>query len=689
MERSPVNFRAFLIVALSVVGAVFCAYAYALDRAVGIALGVLLLMALAAITTFFVIRLVHKRTKLRVVAACALSFALSLIAFSIGIAEVRDWNKSSENGGYAFVSGRVCAVDTRTGYYRLYLEDPKFDGEPADGIICVNIGAADDNHAEFAACGDVVSFSAFVMTGNLVYDGVVNGSAYRTDTRYYAYVDADDIKLDFGKPTVTERFLSALKELFTENMGDRYGNIAFSMVSGDKHTLYTGISDYFSAAGLGHIMAVSGLHIGFMAMLLDFLLKKVSKKARFPIITAVLVAYAALSDFSPSAVRAVIMAVVAMASVFVGGRRDILSSLLCAFSLILAFKPFYLFEAGFLLSFGAVFGIATFGNSIARFFMRHGAPRKVAHSIATAVAVSIGITPAEIYFFNKLPVLTILVNIAVIPYVAVVFIVLIVTAVIAALGLGGALVVGKYMLMPLDAIAQGMAFSPLVDLTVYSTAAIFLSYPIMFCASEFFMMRKGKIAVVMYSIAACAALCAVGMPAVDNTLTIVPDNKNVSIVCVDGKTYIVGYMGDEYEVRSALKKLRRKRVDGIYLLKTDDSAVENIIDLRRSFDIGGVYGVNADSGVRLIENGIDFRLFDGDGMFAVEYDGGKVLGFSYGHTLFAASGANERAFSAYDYVRTMGVVNVLDDVTYYCNYGFDGQAGVYTAADGMYTMSLS
>ena len=192
-----------------------------------------------------------------------------------------------------------------------------------------------------------------------------------------------------------------------------------------------------------------------MAMLLDFLLKKLGKRIRFSIILCVLVAYAALADFSPSVVRAVIMTVVAMSSLFVGGRRDILSSLLCALSLILAVKPFYLFEVGFLLSFGAIFGIAVFGNSIARFFVRHGAHRKVAQSVGAAASVSIGITPAEIYFFNALPVLTVLVNIAVIPYVAVVFIAIVCMAVVAAMGLGGALAACKYMLIPLDMIAQG------------------------------------------------------------------------------------------------------------------------------------------------------------------------------------------------------------------------------------------
>ncbi len=688
MERAPVNFRAFLLIATAVVGAVFCAYMYAVNAVAGIILGVLLVVALAIATVVVAFLFVKKRVKLRVAAACGLAFVLGLSAFAFGAAQARKWRDGLDMGGYRYVSGRVCAVDTSTGEYRLYLEKLRLDGERADGVMCVKLNAADENYGEFVACGDTVSFPSYVIAGKLVDGYSVDGTAYRTDTRYYAAVRADELKIDFGEPNATERFLSALKALFIDNMGDRYGNIAFSMVSGDKHTLATDVKDYYSAAGLGHIMAVSGLHIGFMAMLLDFLLKKLGKRIRFPIILCVLVAYAALADFSPSVVRAVIMTVVAMSSLFVGGRRDILSSLLCALSLILAVKPFYLFEVGFLLSFGAIFGIAVFGNSIARFFVRHGAHRKVAQSIGTAVSVSIGITPAEIYFFNALPVLTVLVNIAVIPYVAVVFIAIVCMTVVAAMGLGGALAACKYMLIPLDMIAQGMAFSPLVSLTVFSTAAVFLSYPIMFCASEFFMMPKGKLAVIAYSAAACVALCAVGAPRVDNTLTVVPDAETTSIVCIDGKAYVVGYMGDEYAVRGALKKLRRKRVDGMYLLDADDGAAERIIELSRTVDIGTVYCMSPENGVRLIENGIDFRLYDGSGAFSVEYDGGAVLGYSYNDVLFAVDNANERAFSAYGHVRVRSVENAPKGVIYYCNYGANGQIGVYTTASGIYTVDL-
>ena len=133
-------------------------------------------------------------------------------------------------------------------------------------------------------------------------------------------------------------------------------------------------------------MAVSGLHVGFFILLLDFILAKVDKRIRFPIIGAVLFAYMIVADFSPSVVRAFIMAAVAMIAFAVGGRRDILSSMCCAMSLILAFKPLYIFEAGFVLSFGAIFGIAMFSDTIKRALGKFNVHDKVGEAMGTSIS---------------------------------------------------------------------------------------------------------------------------------------------------------------------------------------------------------------------------------------------------------------------------------------------------------------
>lgn len=504
-----INFRAFIVVSVAVTGAVMCAYLYMFFATAGIVVGAVYLTALAVLAAVFIVKCVRNKGRYRVAFSLGLALVLSLCAFCFAAGYINSRENSEKLAGSRSVSGRICALDIRSGKYRIDLEDLVIDGKDADGVLRITVRASDNNIAETVMVGDTLSFDAKLTSVKLADGGEVDGTSCRTDIRYRATVSSDSIKVKFGKPNGIESFLINLRELLTENMGDKYGNISYSMLTGDKHALDYEITDYYSAAGLGHIMAVSGLHIGFMVLLLNLIMFRVGKKVRFCVITSMLVAYMIIADFSPSIVRASIMCVISMFAVFVGGRRDLLSSLLCSYSFILAFKPMYLFEMGFALSMGAIFGIALFAQSISRAFKRIGVHRKVGEAIGSSVSVQIGIAPTEVYYFGKIQTLAFVVNAILIPYISVVFMSIVVFAMIGAIpGCGGVLVVPKYLLIPIDYIAKGISAVPYSTFDIDTTPAALLCYPVMFCASGFFMMKRGKLAVVLASIVACMAfLC--------------------------------------------------------------------------------------------------------------------------------------------------------------------------------------
>lgn len=689
MSRFPINFRAFLIIAVSTVCVILCAYAYTYSRMLGIILFCVLLAVIVSATAVFTVKFIHKTAKLRVVITFAIASVLGISAFSFATAYYDKWEENLGYGGYREVVGRVCAVDVSTGDYRIDLENLRFDGGKASGILRVKLSVSVNNIAEIVECGDELSFGAYISAIKFVDNGKVNGLAYRSDIRYYATVSSDNITVKFGKSTAIERLTTALRKIMTDNMGDHYGNIAFSMITGDKHALDTNIVNYFSAAGIGHIMAVSGLHIGFMILLLNLIMSKADKRIRFPVISAFLIMYAVIADFSPSVVRAIIMAEISMLAPFVGGRRDILSSLLCAFSIILAVKPFYLFETGFLLSFGAIFGIAMFSDAISRFLVSHKAHRKVAEGIATAVSVEIGVTPTLIYYFHIVQPLAAIVNIVVIPYVSVVFIAIVCFAPIAAIpSLGAIMLPCKYLLMPIDSLAYGISQVPYSEITVYATAGVFLCYPIMFFMSGYYMTEKGKTVIAVYSAAICLALCLIDAPQTSG-VTVAMSAGNESVITDNGTVCVVGEMDDAYAVRDALIRSRCKKVDGIYLLKLDSKTVDAIIDLKRTFDISAVYYYEFDdSAVRLIENGINFNLVPDESEIAAAYFCGEIIGYEYKGMLFAEAGTDEHAYSVYDIVRVPSVEMPFDGVVYLCNISEYADKNIYTLENGMYTYNM-
>lgn len=690
--RAPINFRSFLVIAVFVTAAVFCAYGYMFNRAVGVVLACILIISLVIVAICLTLKFVRGRAKLRTVIAFAVSAVFCTTAFSIASVTYDNWNKNPEYGGLCTVYGRVCAADTRTGDYKFDLEDLSINGREVSGILRIAVSASDRNVSEIIDYGDYLSFDAYISAAKLIDDGAVNGNAYRTDIRYYATVRSENIKIDFGTPTVLERFSRFLHRLYTDNMGDKYGNIAFSMVTGDKHALDVNVSDYFSAAGLGHIMAVSGLHIGFLTLLLNFVLLRLNRKIRFPIISAVLIAYAVLADFSPSVVRAVIMALISMFAVFVGGRRDILSSTACAYSAILAVKPLYLFDVGFLLSFGAIFGIAMFANSISRFLTRHNASKKVGDSFGAAVSVQAGITPTQIYYFHKFQPLALIANIALIPYISLVFITIICFTPIAAIPHCGAILkASEYLLLPLDYIAYGISHVPYSNITVYCTAAVFLCYPVMFSASEYFMIPKCKAAIAMYSAAAYIAFCGINIPALNNAIVAVACSDNTSILCVNECVYVVGYAYDSYELHRALERSACKRIDGIFLFDINMRTVDSIVELDSGFEIGAVYCDKFNTAAEiLIDNGIDYFMETAENEYAlnVAYVGGEKIGYEYNSVLFAKDGVDEAAFSVYDVVRVRTVENPRRDTVYLCNYSDASGDNIFTLENGSYCFEL-
>lgn len=636
----------------------------------------------------FLVRMLRGKSSLRAVITCILSLVLGISAFATAAVGTDEWTHDAV-GGYREITGRVCAVDVRSGGNRIDIDGIALDGCRADGVLRIKIAPSDVNIAEYVKCGDRLSFSAYVTAVKPIDGYKINGTAYRTGIRFYASAKSDGINVVFGREKLSERFLSALKTLFVGNMGERYGNIAYSMLTGDKHSLDTDVTDAFSAAGLGHIMAVSGLHIGFLAAALNFLLIKTRKKFRFAAITVAVAAYCMIADFSPSVVRAAIMTEISAFSLLIGSRRDLLSSLCCAFSVILAVRPLYMFEPGFLLSFGAIFGIAAFAGGFSRALKKIGMNRRLTDAIGASAAVNIGILPSQLYFFHTVQVFSFLVNTVLIPYISAVFVLMLPCAAIGALPYCGALLrVPEYLLMPIDYITQGIAAVPYSTFTVYTTAAVFLCYPAMFVASGFFMIDRGRAAVALASVAACSTFAFVGGAPLDGYITVVAAESAESIV-VDGKTFVIGYMRDGGAVFRALENNRCASVDAVYLLDIDDAAADGIMYLSSRLSIGAVYGTRFDRAAeRLVENGIDYRLVAGGAEIAAVTAGGEFVGYEYRNVLFAADGADERYFSDYAAVRTRTVHAPDKGTLYLCNSADAPFDNVFTLDGGEYRYKI-
>ena len=152
---------------------------------------------------------------------------------------------------------------------------------------------------------------------------------------------------------------SWIRSRLAARYGERLAPLAVALVIGDRRDVDPELTDAFALSGTLHLLAVSGLHVGFLAALLAAALSigRISPAARAGWTILVLAGYASLVGAAPSVVRASVMAALALASRV--GEREVSpwqwwGAAACG---MLAWRPADAFDLGFALSFGSVGGL--------------------------------------------------------------------------------------------------------------------------------------------------------------------------------------------------------------------------------------------------------------------------------------------------------------------------------------------
>lgn len=199
-----------------------------------------------------------------------------------------------------------------------------------------------------------------------------------------------------------------------------------ALLLGERSPLSPSLWDSFRKTGTAHLLAISGQHIGMVALVSFFpifwflkrsstllLLTPARKIALlFSLIPATF--YALLAGAPPSAIRAVIIAWLAFAALSSHRDFDLYSALAAAAVLILLFQPSALFHLSFQLSFLAVLSMALFSFSITGPLNR--SLRWLLYTAIASAAATLGTAPLVAYHFHQFPVGGILFNLIAIPF---------------------------------------------------------------------------------------------------------------------------------------------------------------------------------------------------------------------------------------------------------------------------------
>lgn len=195
-----------------------------------------------------------------------------------------------------------------------------------------------------------------------------------------------------------------------------------ALIWGYKQNVPATLRDCFSAAGLSHILAVSGLHTGiiaFLLWLLFFPLRYTSLRyMQGPATLLLLWGYAFVTGLSPSVVRSCIMASFVGVAAMIHRRNTSLNALFGSAVMVLVVSPLQLFDIGFQLSYAAVGGIILFGPffDIARRFAASSVVlRYVSGLFSVSLAAQLSTLPIVIYYFHYFPAWGLLANLFLVP----------------------------------------------------------------------------------------------------------------------------------------------------------------------------------------------------------------------------------------------------------------------------------
>lgn len=353
----------------------------------------------------------------------------------------RDSEKIPPGGAYVVYTGEVYAIENQDDKSVVYLKSASAaDSETVlvSDIICY--------------FGDT-SFTSGLKIGNWARIGgtcrpfrsAANDGQF--DAKQYYRILEWDFAMTGCEGSVTDETYRAgaqalylirerLAESFDRGLPSEDAGVMKAMLLGQKKDLDDEIKGLYQRNGIAHILAISGLHITFLGMGMY----RLCKKAKLPsAICALLslcfiIGFGRMTGSGASTVRSIIMFSLFLLAGICGRTYDMLTAAAVSAAVLLIYRPQYVYHSGFLLSFGAIMGIALVAPFLRSIFpeesptkrmllpknqkekLQKKLHKKISSSLITGSAVLIATLPVQLSFFYTASPYSCFLNLLVLPF---------------------------------------------------------------------------------------------------------------------------------------------------------------------------------------------------------------------------------------------------------------------------------
>ena len=334
----------------------------------------------------------------------ALCFFIMITGFMIFAANYAHYEGMKPETEQLRIYGRIINAEDRGNKLRLIIDD-----ELSKRRISTDIKKSEDERSDIS---DYIGSKAEIIgeTRDLAEADNPGCFDYRRymrskDIAYSLKAYSADVKDDGSKIWKLRKYLIREREAFLDEFDDDISGFLRGVIFGDKSEIDETVLREFNLNSSGHILAVSGLHIGFLYSMLKLLSGKRRTLPASIVIILALLMYGEMTMWSSSTVRAVVVLSLSILSVNLKRPFDLLSSVSAAAFVILLIRPYMLFNTGFQLSFAAMCSIAFLSRYMSAF---------IGEFLSAAASVQIGTIPLIAMSFHKVNTIALFINIPII-----------------------------------------------------------------------------------------------------------------------------------------------------------------------------------------------------------------------------------------------------------------------------------
>lgn len=400
---------------------------------------------------------------------------------------------------------------------------------------------------------------------------------------------------------ISNFFLDRAKKIYFENLEDRNGNLMSSIALADRSFIDQVDKDRFNTLGMSHILAVSGLHIGVLAVFLEFIFKKMrlSKRLSDIFVTSIILFYIVTIGIPISALRAFLFFILYKGNIYLKKDLDVKKIYFLSLSIILFINPMAIYSISLILSYGAIFGLVFVYPALNSRLAGSGLVKK---SFVGTTSVIISLFPIINYYFDGFSLLVYLSNLIIVP----IYSVIITLAFVMGLGIFPG-IIGKILNVLMNATyglesifaSKGSFF---LTLKAFKFEYIFIYYILLFLILYRHKLKEiiePNIKIIEIYMAVFFIFTSLGILRDYNTYKechIYIDQGDCTLISFRGKNYLIDTGGARYENKIAEKflfptlKVRGiSKIDGIFLSHFDEDHAGNLNKILKKYKVENIF----------------------------------------------------------------------------------------------------